>query len=763
MTKKIYSAFALSILLSFSLTSCGDSGGDRAEGVEPGPPPSGGNPVEPPIPPTTPGIISVDDITASDDLNVDVVGLTLNTPPTIIFNVLVNDTMFVNDFTSSNARFTLAKLIDNPGSSKGQSWQSYVLTSEDPICREQADVDDSSNECTSFTSELDPSLIADSARKVQDEFAIGKTALSQASSENSGTFVDNENGTWRYTFTSDIADAEQVDEVHRACIQFSLNASALNNCIDFVPSIVVTAANGETGTSLESDFYQFHQARKIVNEQSCNSCHAELTMHGSRTQTDYCVTCHNPSSFDANSSHSVDFKEIVHKIHFGRELPSLKDDNTPYKIWGYKNGEHDYSKTSYPQDVMICSRCHAGEEDIEFAQVQGVPLPKASTTLNGHNWVETPTKLACQSCHEKLFSDNLKLNGNTPSTNHTSFTIEKDCAGCHRDRGADEPGGVQANQAHRDVNDELGRALTIVINQVENTGKGEFPKVTFSIVDKDNNRLDLINSADMCASASYDLRMPNDAAKDYRGRISASGDMSTLAAEGDNLFSVTLTSAVSADIDTIAAMLDFSFPSDCGDSSSAKVRLDATISYAASNAQIATSRRQIVDVAQCNNCHGRFLLTSQKHSGLRAVNSPETCIACHGSEFATYDRSRELGVLVHSIHATAKRESPHGGWDIDLLQYPGELKDCTTCHINGAYTLPLPLVREPIKTSSSTYSTAIGAVCSGCHDSAIAKSHMVTAGSAAFDVEFDSAASMVESCDVCHGSGKAADVDVVHK
>ena len=196
-----------------------------------------------------------------------------------------------------------------------------------------------------------------------------------------------------------------------------------------------------------------------------------------------------------------------------------------------------------------------------------------------------PTKPACESCHEKLFTDNLKLNGNEPSTNHTVYDNNKDCAGCHRDRGADEPGGIQANQAHRNFADELGQSLTLMIIGVTQTSEGESPKVTFAIENSDGIKLDLHNPEQMCASAKFDLRMPSDAAKDYRGRISSSGTMTDLVAEGNNEFSIQISDMVGQDINTIAAMIDFNFLMDCDDSTSQTVRLDAVISYHVSAAE----------------------------------------------------------------------------------------------------------------------------------------------------------------------------------
>ena len=257
-------------------------------------------------------------------------------------------------------------------------WQSLIVTTEDPVCRSQADVDSFNQRLYQlYQPETDPAAIPDSALKVSDPVAIGKSELNQATYERSGSLVGNEDGTWSYTLNADPGDAATLDNMHRVCFQFDLEAYAGNPCVDFIPSEVLTSGDGETGTSLSPMFYELNDSRQVVALASCNSCHSELAFHGgNRRETDYCATCHNPDTTDANSTNSQDFPVLAHRIHYSANIPSVSD-GTPYKIWGFRNGEHDYSDVSYPQSMLNCTRCHAGNEDFEMAEAEGKPAPTA--------------------------------------------------------------------------------------------------------------------------------------------------------------------------------------------------------------------------------------------------------------------------------------------------------------------------------------------------------------------------------------------------
>ena len=58
--------------------------------------------------------------------------------------------------------------------------------------------------------------------------------------------------------------------------------------------------------------------------------------------------------------------------------------------------------------------------------------------------------------------------------------------------------------------------------------------------------------------------------------------------------------------------------------------------------------------------------------------------------------------------------------------------------------------------------TPTAAVCSSCHDGALARAHMEAMGGAEFEVDQATIAASFETCSVCHGPGKIADLNEVH-
>ncbi|MGZ6124586.1 MAG: multiheme c-type cytochrome [Myxococcales bacterium] len=135
--------------------------------------------------------------------------------------------------------------------------------------------------------------------------------------------------------------------------------------------------------------------RSLVTTAACNQCHQRLTAHGRRLDVNYCVTCHNSSSLDPSLptaqrnapdpyNGTVDFKRVLHKVHMGKNLPSVVAGGT-FTFHGV-----DFSDVAFPQmssngtsDAGNCTACHTG-----------------ATGAAADNWKNKPGMVACASCHD---------------------------------------------------------------------------------------------------------------------------------------------------------------------------------------------------------------------------------------------------------------------------------------------------------------------------------------------------------------------------
>ena len=237
---------------------------------------------------------------------------------------------------------------------------------------------------------------------------------------------------------------------------------------------------------------------------------------------------------------------------------------------------------------------------------------------------------------------------------------------------------------------------------------------------------------------------------------------------------------------------------------------------------VAVPRRQVVDFdAKCSKCHdnqvhnGTFIPRLALHGASRN-EEPGVCVICHNpnqtdipfrtptSPPSTDPLGRgvapEVSVdfkrMVHAIHAGKFRRNAFKvvGFngtvtDFSGVRFPGELRNCLTCHIdvNGKGTFELPLGSSVLGSTVKTGSTIgyvrsdgqvgnlveldptnnlritpIASVCSACHDGSEVRSHMRSNGAV-----FGALQSMItpnpERCVRCHGPGKQKDVRRVHE
>ena len=110
--------------------------------------------------------------------------------------------------------------------------------------------------------------------------------------------------------------------------------------------------------------------RTVVSVANCNKCHSYLSLHGeNRNQIEMCVLCHNPNENDKafrpasqGAPQSVNFAQMIHKIHTGEELAA---DGGSLTIFGFGGSTNDFSDVRFPGDRRDCSKCHVnGSEQL---------------------------------------------------------------------------------------------------------------------------------------------------------------------------------------------------------------------------------------------------------------------------------------------------------------------------------------------------------------------------------------------------------------
>lgn len=736
----------LTAIFIVTLAACGGGGGgNSAPDVSPGPAaPNDPVAADPVIPES-----GLPDFATAESLIATITGVTVSSPPVVDFQVTDGFGNAIRDLTTGNVRFHFAKLIPAENGSSS-AWQSYINREKVPA----------------VNPENDPAI--------------------QATSERGGELTNFGDGTYTYTFITDItavtsplAVAYEPDLTHRVGIQFS-GGPVVNPTYDFVPATGATS-NIET--------------RDVVDIASCNNCHDQLALHGGgRIEAKLCVMCHNPGTTEPNSLNTVDFKVMVHKIHRGANLPSVEAGGE-YVIYGHRDSEHDYSHVEFPQDIRNCTNCHAGSS---------TGTEDNNLTSDGDNWNEVPTQAACGSCHDDLDFD-VHMGG-----------LEDDsaCVLCH------SAGGFKGSvaESHRNLIQEAMPTFKVNILSVTNTGPGEFPVVNYSVTNplEGDSFYDVLNGPEFDSPARFVMGVAW-ATSDYNnignGSNNASyADTNAIAnstANGDGTFQLISEEAIP---DGSAAP----FVPATGSGSivfeghlNQNVAIDGTedfqtvpLTFAIKSFSIdeadgtAKSRRQIVSIDKCNACH--FIKIN--HGNNRA-NDTQGCVACHnpkntdrrvreirennGSTLPA-DGKREESIdfkrLIHGIHASGFREEPleivgFGGFSIHVfdhehVQFPGHLNNCENCHVNDSYMLPLDSDVEAttIDTGADRADpaddimiTPISSVCSSCHDDDLAASHMEQNGGdfSATAASISSGAS-TETCAICHGEGSVADLEEVH-
>lgn len=704
----LFRLFAV-LVLSLGIVACnGDDDDD-----EPGPP----------------GAPAGVDVNNAQTINAEIIAASVASPPVVDFKLTDGNGNPVRNLPADSISFNFAQLL--PGTDGNASaWQSYINQIESP------------------------GVGPGTESQVQ--------ATTESGSE--GTLQENADGTYRYTFATDVTNVTDPIPVsylpqltHRVSFEIRGFVPVENPAFDFRPS------DGATDSILSRD---------IVKTATCNVCHEELALHGGgRLETKQCVTCHNPGSTDANSGNVVDMKVMIHKIHAGENLPSVIG-GRDYCIYGFGDNEHCYGDVVYPQDIRNCANCHDADDP---------------QTPDAANWYTVPTAEACGSCHDNVnFST-----GEGHAENDLGLGIAVDnsqCATCHATNANSR---IEVRQAHRILTQEQAARYSLDILGIDfGGGPGSSPMVNFSVSDPTNG------------GQPYDLALdpvlsdPESGLRFYMGWPTAdytnegSGSEQGQPPERTELYNDDgMLNATEIDPGVYQLALSPIPPAATG---SGAVSFEGRLESAVGRLPVTTAvdffpitdvpaipRRQKVDVERCDNCHQLL----SEHGNNRNDNI-DACVICHNSAFGSTTQplpddtltnfSDDFKVLIHRVHGQ--------------VRYPQRLSNCTACHTDegfypvsagsGVLATTIFTGADPVDQSDDVNITPNAAACSVCHGGDDARIHMEQNGGS-FDacqagdgtirhrIDLCGAGGTLgpltqESCTVCHGPGRVADVATVH-
>ena len=211
--------------------------------------------------------------------------------------------------------------------------------------------------------------------------------------------------------------------------------------------------------------------RAVVETGTCNNCHDPLKYHGgTRRAVGYCALCHTSQLIDPETGESLEFKVLVHKIHRGKLLPSVKEGKALFFV-GENQKVADYTNLRYTQVVMSegvardlrnCNACHSGAKE--------------------ENWKRFPGIAACTSCHNNV---DLVTGKNHPAGPQS----EQLCFACHPPEGSEFGPSIAGAHTYPGWSTQLPGVVFDIV-KIENTGPGEHPTVTFSVKNKKGKAVD---------------------------------------------------------------------------------------------------------------------------------------------------------------------------------------------------------------------------------------------------------------------------------
>jgi OmcA/MtrC family decaheme c-type cytochrome len=552
----------------------------------------------------------------------------------------------------------------------------------------------------------------------------------QAGTDSGGTFTDNAIGDYTYTFATKAPKGYDATATHTIGVVAQRDLSEFmtydewsetsNATFDFVP-------NGSHVVA----------TRSVVPTTACNQCHDPLIGHGgSRLTVEMCILCHTPQSINPDTGLTQDMPVLIHKIHMGKNLPSVIA-GTPYRIW-HRGKWSDFSDVGFPtgtDELKTCTVCH-----------QNAP--------QANNYMTSPTRAACGACHDNVNFDTGK--------NHSDAQIvqvdDKNCTTCHIPQG-----NIEFDASIKGAHTVATRSTTLPgvkfnIVGVANAKAGSKPTVTFTVTNNAKQTVDISQMANL----SLVMAGPT---TDYNGYTTEDVRKATLTG-GQYVYTFITALPANAAGTFVVGMEGYNnvniYPGTPNAQTVRDIGYNQVYYFSVDSSPVA-KRRQVVSQSTCTTCHNTLML----HGGFR--QNVEYCVVCHNpgvddsSMRAKGDTPESVNfkTMIHKIHTGSSLTTQytvmgHGNVpnNFNDVGYVGDRRDCQQCHLAGTNLVPLPagVIGQKSPRDYLTTQGPITAACLSCHDTKASAAH----------ASINTSPALGESCEACHTTGVQAGVDQVH-
>src|SRR5450759_621921 len=431
----------------------------------------------------------------------------------------------------------------------------------------------------------------------------------QAATDSGGTWAKNGDGDYTYTFKTKAPNPFNAGATHRAGCQSSRDLSEFNLGTNYASAVLDFVPNGSKVT----------QVHDVVRTATCNNCHGDVAFHGgSRRGVEYCVMCHTKQTTDPDTGNTVDFRVMIHKIHMGENLPSVKA-GTPYQIIGFQNNVSDWSTVALPSDPGRCVVCHD---------------PKSGAAQANNNLTK-PSRAACGACHDDV--------NFATGQNHVDLPQLDDnqCANCHIPQG-ELPLDASILGAHINTNaglipDEQDFVPGMVFDNlvVKNGTAGNTPTITFTLKDKSGAPipLDSLKTAPgrlaaVLAGPASDYGYTSFGSAQTTGGYISEDVVKGGSCDASGNCSFTFKHAIPA---SATGTYSIGLEGRRGITILAGTLKSVSTEYGAHNKVVnfsvdgssVTPRRTVVALANCNGCHSHLSLHGTNRDQI------EQCVLCH--------------------------------------------------------------------------------------------------------------------------------------